>query len=114
MGRFDNPPPCKSKIVSIPGWEEFGEVVVWQVGGVAAQDLIDLVRSAAKVSDDPSRGNDIEQNAKAVSLCVTIAGEAPPLEWLRKVPFGTLKYIVGFVMDINSLSPDSGEELEKN
>jgi hypothetical protein len=114
MGRFDVDPPRKSELVTISGWEEFGEIKVHQVSGVQGQELIDHIRACAKDAGDIPQGKDIEQHAKVLNICITISGEVPPMEWLIKVPFETLKYLVGVAMELNSLSPKSEEKLEKN
>jgi hypothetical protein len=114
MGRFDNDPPCKLEKVSVPGWEEFGEVEIRQVNGIAGQSLIDLAKTAARAGEDALQGKDIDYHAKVLNICATIGGETPPMEWLTKVPFGTLKHLVGIAMNLNSLSSDAGEKLEKN
>jgi hypothetical protein len=113
MGRFDNAPPYKSKIVSVPEWlEQFGEVEIKELDGPGAQAVIDLSREARQ--DGGVEGRDVEYYANILWRSITIGGEVPPLEWLNKVPFATLKKLGDIALEVNGLSQKAEEQAEKN
>lgn len=113
MGRFDNAPPYKSEKVPVPEWAElFGEVEIRELDGPGAQQIINIGRKAK--AEGGIEGKDVEYYAKLLALCITVGGEVPPMEWLAKIPFATLKRLGDIALRVNGLSEEATAEIEKN
>jgi hypothetical protein len=118
MGRFDNPPPYKSEKPPVPEWADtFGEVEIRELDGIGGQKLIDLARQslveAAVGVNEKAEGEDVKYYTKVLSFCATVGGEAPPMEWLLKVPFPTLKRLGDIALKINGMEDKSEPTPEK-
>lgn len=109
---FQNPPPVKTKEISIPEWDPEGKFIITELLGTQYQEVVDLFNG---VSVDEMTRRAIEGYATLLAMCLSYEdGTKPTKEWLVLAGGATLKRIGDEALAFNGFQQEATEQLEKN